>query len=178
MLLLCRKSKWKCYLPVHVTKAHAFASEAELLWLSVLNIIFFSFCIFWIHFINCDKQMLRGTPWSTWFFKEQNKKHVCVRMHWNSFELYLFIASLNKCKHQFYNYKTMLSHNYTCVMPVSSVQNWERIGCSWGWTYMWNSDSIAPVEVFNRTAGNSTATNTEKKKQNKQNRTKTQSRKG
>lgn len=46
-------------------------------------------------------------------------------------------------------------------MPVSSVQNSERTGCSWGWTYMWNSDSSAPVEVFNRTAGNSTATNTE-----------------
>lgn len=63
----------------------------------------------------------------------------------------------------------MSSHNYTCVMPVSSVQNSERIGCSWGWTYMWNSDSSAPVEVFNRTAGNSTATNTEgeETKQNK-----------
>lgn len=50
-------------------------------------------------------------------------------------------------------------------MPVSSVQNSERIGCSWGWTYVWNSDSISPVDVFNRTAGNSTVTETERGKQ-------------
>lgn len=63
-------------------------------------------------------------------------------------------------------------------MPVSSVQNSERIGCSWGWTYMWNSDSSAPVEVFNRTAGNSTATKTKGEEETEQNRTKAQRQKG
>lgn len=53
-------------------------------------------------------------------------------------------------------------------MPVNPVQNSERIGFSWGWTYTWNSDSISPVEVFNRTAGNSTATNTEGEEETKQ----------
>lgn len=52
-------------------------------------------------------------------------------------------------------------------MPVSSVQNSERIGCSWGWTYVWNSDSISPVEVFNRTAGNSTVPKTKGEKRTK-----------
>lgn len=56
-------------------------------------------------------------------------------------------------------------------MPVSSVQNSERTGCSWGWTYVWNSDSISPVDVFNRTAGNSTVT--KRKEENKEAKTRT-----
>lgn len=44
----------------------------------------------------------------------------------------------------------------TCEIPVSSVQNADKAGCSWGWTYVWNSDSVCPEEVLSNTAGNST----------------------
>ena len=47
----------------------------------------------------------------------------------------------------------------TCDIPVSCLQKSLSIGFSCGWTYWWNSASISPDRVFNKTAGNSTAQN-------------------
>ena len=52
---------------------------------------------------------------------------------------------------------------HTWVIPVSSLQKSLSFVCSWGCTYIWNSDSISPLFVFSSTAGNSTMHQKKKK---------------
>lgn len=106
---------YKELVPDHVRKVHSFWEGAEDLWSVLAKTTPISNWRFCSQRLNRERQIWSGIPASTCVCeRERNKISYNVRPS--------VLVHLKTCAAD------------TCVIPVSSVQNSDRMGCSWGWT--------------------------------------------